>query len=228
VTPRSQRLAAVVFATSLASFVAVAVAVVTWESAAQRDVQFVRWVHSSAPDALIDGMRVLTYAGSVFLLGPLMLVGVVFFIRRRRRTAAVLVLLALVGSLLVDEVLKAGFRRARPEFEDPFVQLTTYAFPSGHAFGAAAAYGALALAIASVMTTRRERALAFLAAASIVLIVAASRVILGVHYVSDVLAGVAAGVALVSGLALVLARTGRQLLGPVRRDQETQSARFDT
>lgn len=225
--PRSQRLAAFVLATSIVSFVAVTVAVFTWESADRRDVQFVRWAHSSAPDALIDAMRVLTYAGSVFLLGPLMLSSIVFFIRQGRRTAAVLVLLAFVGSLLVDEVLKAGFRRTRPEFEDPFVQLTTYAFPSGHAFGAAAAYGALALAIASVVTTRRDRALAFLAAALIVVVVAASRVILGVHYVSDVLAGIAAGVALVAGLALILARTGRSVLGPVRRDQETQGARFD-
>jgi undecaprenyl-diphosphatase len=115
----------------------------------------------------------------------------------------VFVIAAFVGSELIDQALKAGFRRARPELEDPFVRLTTYSFPSGHAFAATATYGALALVLASLLD-RGRRALALAVAGALVAIVAASRVVLGVHYLLDVLAGLCAGVALVCALLLVL------------------------
>lgn len=201
---RERRAFRIVLATSIAAFVALAVVVFTWESADRRDVQFVNWVHSNAPEALVDSMRVLTHAGSVYVLGLLTLVAALLLMRHRHRAVAVLVLLTFVGSLFVDELLKAAFRRARPALEDPFVELTTHAFPSGHAFDATATYGALALAIALVAASSRARTSAAALAILLVILVAASRVVLGVHYLSDVLAGVAAGVALVAALVLLL------------------------
>ena len=145
-------------AVSSTVFVAIAAAVLFWASADRLDVRAVNWVRRTAPDLLVDAMEVVTYAGSAVVLGPLAA-------RRRRcsssgaagRGAAIFVVAAFAGSLLVSQALKALFQRGRPELEDPFVQLTTYAFPSGHSFGATATYGALALVLASAAVERRHR-----------------------------------------------------------------------
>ncbi|MDQ3122741.1 MAG: phosphatase PAP2 family protein, partial [Actinomycetota bacterium] len=131
-------------------------------------------------------------------------------VRRGRPEAAVFVSAAFVGSLLVSQSLKALFQRGRPELEDPFVQLTTYAFPSGHSFGATATYGALALVLASAAVERCHRVTLLSSATALIFVIGASRVILGRHYTLDVLAGVAGGVALVSALLLLLGRSRRR------------------
>jgi membrane-associated phospholipid phosphatase len=198
-----------VCAAATAVFAALAGAVLLLGSVDRLDVRFVRWVHAEEPDWLVETMRVVTHLGSAAVLGPLALAAAVTLVLRSRPAAAVFVLAAFAGSQLLDQALKFVFRRARPTLDDPFVQLTTYAFPSGHAFGATATYGALALLLASAAHSRRQRALACAGAAAVVLLVAASRVALGVHYLLDVVAGIVAGVAVVSALLLVLHRTRR-------------------
>ena len=137
---------------------------------------------------------------------------------------------AFAGSLIVSQSLKALFQRGRPELEDPFVQLTTYAFPSGHSFSATATYGALALVLAATAVERRHRLVVLAIAAALIIVVAASRVILGRHYTLDVLAGVAGGVALLSGLLLVLGRSRRRGLRfeLFAGDEQPQRARLDS
>ena len=196
------RLYAAVLAVSSTVFVAIAGAVLFWASADRLDVRAVNWVRRTAPDLLVDAMEVVTYAGSAVVLGPLA--------SRRRaapRPAAAgagrryCVVAAFAGSVIVSQWLKALFQRGRPELEDPVVQLTTYAFPSGHSFSATATYGALALVLASTAVERRHRLAALAIAAALILVVAASRVIVGRHFTLDVLAGIAGGVALLSGAA---------------------------
>lgn len=220
---------AAVLASSAAVFAALAATVLVWERVDRLDVRFVNWVHATAPETLVDVMRVATYAGSAVLLGPLAILAAVLLTRRGRPGAAVLVVAATAGSLLLDQTLKAAFRRARPELEDPFVQLTTYAFPSGHAFQATATYGALALVLASVAADRRRRIGLVALAAAVILVVAASRVIVGAHYLLDVFAGMAGGVAVLSGLLLVLGRqrspTLRVVLFP--GDEQAQRSGLD-
>ena len=128
-----------------------------WASADRLDVRAVDWVRRTAPDLLVDVMEVVTYAGSAVVLGPLALLAALLLVRRGRPGAAIFVLAAFAGSVIVSQSLKALFQRGRPELEDPFVQLTTYAFPSGHSFSATATYGALALVLASTAVERRHR-----------------------------------------------------------------------
>lgn len=180
-----------------------------WERLDRLDVRFVDWVHDSAPTALVEAMRVSTYLGSAVVLAPLAAVAAVLLIRRGRPGAALFVASAFAGSQLLVQLLKLAFQRARPELDDPFVQLTTYSYPSGHAFGATAAYGALALVVASAVTCRRRRFGVLAVAAALIVVVAASRVVLGVHYLVDVVAGIVAGVALLSVLLYVLDRARR-------------------
>lgn len=206
------RLYAAVLAFATAAFAALAGAVLFLETADRVDVRFVRWVHETAPDALVDAMRVLTYAGSAVVLGPLAIVAGLLLARRGRPGAALLVIAAFAGSQVLVQALKAVLRRGRPELEDPVVQLTTYAFPSGHAFSATATYGAVALVLASAVVDRRRRIALLAGASALIVVVAASRVILGAHYLLDVSAGIAGGVALVSALLLFLHRSGRPVL----------------
>jgi membrane-associated phospholipid phosphatase len=179
------------------------------ELADELDVRFVTWVHEHAPDWLVDTMRVLTYLGSAFVLVPLAIVAVAVLLRRGRRRAALFVAVALAASQLLVQLLKLAIRRDRPELDDPFVVLSTYSFPSGHALGATAAYSALAVVLACATSDRGRRVALFAAAAAIVVVVAASRVILGVHFLLDVVAGIAGGIALLS--ALLLAGRDRSL-----------------
>jgi undecaprenyl-diphosphatase len=219
---RDTRIYAGILALSTAAFAALAVAALAWGEGAEGDVRFVRWVHRTAPESLVDAMKVLTYLGSVLVLAPLVLVAAVLLARRRLLWSAVLVVTAFVASEALDQGLKAAFRRARPQLDNPFERLTTYSFPSGHAFAATATYGALALVVAAA-TSRVRGAFVLAAAAVMVVVVAASRVILGVHYLLDVLAGIAGGLGLLCALLLVF---GGRVAGG-RRDEQAEPARLD-
>lgn len=199
---RSNRLSVALLCLSTLLFAALAVALFRWPAVDRLDVRAVAWVHRSAPEGVVDAMRVVTNLGSIALLAPLTAIAAFLLARAGRARAAIFVLLATLSGQVVDQALKASFRRTRPELDDPYVQLSSYAFPSGHAFGAAATYGALAFVLATAAARRRTSVAAFAAAAAIVLIVAASRVVLGVHYLLDVVAGIAGGIAVVSALGL--------------------------
>jgi undecaprenyl-diphosphatase len=222
------RLYAAVLAFATTVFAALAGAVLFLETADRLDVRFVTWAHATAPSALVDTMQVVTYAGSAAVLGPLAIVAGLILARLGRPAAAVLLVAAFLGSQVIDQSLKWMFRRGRPELEDPVVQLTTYAFPSGHAFSATATYGALALILASSATGRSQRIALALAATALILVVAASRVIVGAHFLLDVSAGIAGGVALVSALLLFLQQSRRPRLRLVLFGQpEPERARLD-
>ena len=216
---RTERIYAATLALSTVAFTAFAAAALAWEDGAELDVRFVRWVHRTAPHGLVELMRVLTYLGSGIVLPLLAAAAALVLVRRGLTASAAFVVISLLASEALDQAFKAAFRRARPDLENPFVRLTTYSFPSGHAFAATATYGALALVLAS-RAPQRRRAWILTVAAILVAIVAASRVILGVHYLFDVLAGIAGGVAVLS--ALLLAFRGRALGS--RRDQQPQRA----
>ncbi len=202
-----RRLYAMVLAFSSAAFAALAAAVLFWAGADRLDVRAVSWAQRTVPDVLVETMQVVTYAGSAVFLGPLVILAGLLLVWRGRPGATIFVIAAFAGSQILSQALKALFQRGRPELEDPFVQLTTYAFPSGHAFGATATYGSLALVLASAAATRRNRVGLLASAAALIFVIGASRVILGRHYALDVLAGIAGGVALLSALLLALDRS---------------------
>ncbi len=97
--------------------------------------------------------------------------------------------------MLLNVLMKYAFHRARPSFDDPLLALTTYSFPSGHVAGATLFYGVMAAVVISRTAAWRWRVMAVLAAITMVALVALTRMYLGVHYLSDVLAAFAEGVA---------------------------------
>jgi undecaprenyl-diphosphatase len=106
------------------------------------------------------------------------------------------------AGMLLNAGLKNVFGRPRPHLQDPLVHLLTLSFPSGHAAGSTVFYGALCALVFAHCRSRAIRATAVALASLIVMLVMFSRVYLGAHYLSDVVAGVAVGAIC---LALLLA-----------------------
>lgn len=111
------------------------------------------------------------------------------------KQSATLLLVTTLGGLLLNTVLKLGFDRPRPQFFDWGTHAMTSSFPSGHAMSAAIVYPTVAYLAARLQRTHRARFLTMLVAAILVVLISVSRVYLGVHYPSDVIAGVVVGLA---------------------------------
>jgi membrane-associated phospholipid phosphatase len=192
-TPSQRRVLLALASALLAAFAFSRVAedYLTNDPLARWDVRFAHWLALERTPAGIDAFRVLTFFGSPAV--ALVLAAVVFLVLYRRRLLldAALLPLVLGGAELLNLILKLSFHRARPEVA--FVNLDTYSFPSGHAMISAAAYGALAYLAWPRLRTRGRRLMLLAATVVFVSLISFSRLYLGVHYLSDVLAGVAGG-----------------------------------
>ncbi len=129
-------------------------------------------------------------------------VAVAMFLKKHHRAAVFAVVVMLVASLSVTG-LKLLVGRARPDWQDPAALLDSNAFPSGHATSTTALAGVVVVLVAMLVRRVNVRRAAYAAAVLVVLVVDADRVLLGRHYISDVLAGTFLGVGLVL-LALAL------------------------
>ncbi len=193
-TPHQRRLLVALASAFLAAlaFAHIAEDYVTNDPLARWDVQFARWLVGERSPAGTDVFRVFTFFGSPAVALAISAVVFVGLYRRRLLVQAALLPLVLGGAELLNLILKLSFHRTRPDVA--FVQIDSYSFPSGHAMISAAAYGALAYLAWPQLRTHGRRALLVAATALGVALIGFSRLYLGVHYLSDVLAGVAGGV----------------------------------
>ena len=119
---------------------------------------------------------------------------VVVYLARRRYLDAVTILAAVLGAAVLEVVFKPWFGVERPTPVDGWTEYGAYSFPSGHAMVSTAVYGALAYLAWSRLRTRRRRMTLVAGTVLLVALIGFSRIYLGVHYLSDVLAGTAGGV----------------------------------
>ena len=172
-----------------------------WTSAVGADeLGTVEAVIELRSSTLTSTARVLTTAGSAYLLVPLAVICCLLLLHAGLRTEAFVVAVSLAGAMLLSDVLKLLVARRRPPVEH-LQAVSGYSFPSGHATQASAFWLSLAL---SLRATPLAPAVAPLALV-LVLVVALSRVYLGVHYPADVIAGLALG----AGWATFVWRTSR-------------------
>jgi membrane-associated phospholipid phosphatase len=174
------------------------------EGNSRTDERLAEWLHGRATDPFTDVFRVITWCGNFMTLLAVTLVAVVILWRRRERTDAVFVTLAFLGAQVLSTGMKLGFRRDRPFFPDPLATESTFSFPSGHALVSLAVYGSIALVLARRLSTHAQRAVLLGGTALLVLAIGFSRLYLGVHFLSDVLAGYAAGLAWLALLYVAL------------------------
>jgi undecaprenyl-diphosphatase len=149
-----------------------------------------RWLEEMARD--------FTALGGVAVLSLITAASVGYLLLMRRRHAALLVLIAVCGGLALSTLFKAGFDRPRPDLVAHLAHVYTASFPSGHSMLSAATYFTLGALLARMHREASVKVFLMAAAILITLLVGVSRVYLGVHWPSDVLAGWALGVALVA------------------------------
>jgi membrane-associated phospholipid phosphatase len=179
------------------------------EDETANDERLANWLHGRATDPLTDVFHAITYLGNFVTLLAVTLIAVVLLWRRNERIDALFIALAFVGAQVLSNGMKLGFRRERPFFPDPLATESTFSFPSGHALVSLAVYGALALLIARRLSSFAGRALVLAGAGVLVAAIGFSRLYLGVHFLSDVLAGFAAGIAWLSLLYIALETRSR-------------------
>jgi membrane-associated phospholipid phosphatase len=158
------------------------------------------WVRAHSSPELDQLMLLASFLGSAYVTAPINLAVIALLAGRKRRTDAVFWLLAWGGAALLNFLAKLGFQRIRPDLWHSIAPESTFSFPSGHAMQSMAL--AAALVVLTWGTRWRKPALAF--AAGYALLVGCSRVYLGVHFPTDILAGWSASLAWVTGLSLVL------------------------
>ncbi len=159
-------------------------------------------VHEFAFPALTFVMQTASFLGSTLFLTIFGVCVVIALYLRKHRRGAILFIITTVGASVLLVTLKLAFRRARPEPFFDTILPASYSFPSGHSLAAFCFYGALA----EVLTTRTDKlwqqTLVWISAVIMILLIGISRIYLGVHHPSDVVAGYAVGLIWVITIAI--------------------------
>src|SRR5438270_1400121 len=151
------------------------------------------WAVSERTSGATTFFTIMTIIGGPLGLAVLLtIIGIILAIRRRWRWLIYLAVTAGGGALLNLE-LKRYFARARPLAAEMLRRANGYSFPSGHAMGSAVAFGALSYLAFRAIRNWPAKAAVIALFYTLVASVALSRVYLGVHWISDVLAGVTVG-----------------------------------
>jgi membrane-associated phospholipid phosphatase len=154
-------------------------------------------LRANLPLPVLRAIAWVTHSGDPLVVG--IATGVVFLfllVRRHFRLAATWIA-TLVGTALINSALKAWFQRERPLHDHGFIVEHSYSFPSGHASGSMVFYGMLAYVLLVLCPPRWHRGIV-VAAVAMITLVGISRILLQVHYFSDVMAGYATGLAWVT------------------------------
>lgn len=157
----------------------------------------------------------LTALGSVAVLALIAAIAIGNLILLRRRLQAGLLAFALAGGLVLSETLKSVFERSRPPEIYHAVGFLNASFPSGHALLSTVFYLTLGAILARAFKRRREKLYALGVALALALLVGATRVYLGVHWASDVLAGWCLGAAWAMACWLIEWAIERRIQTPI-------------
>ncbi|HEY2188454.1 MAG TPA: phosphatase PAP2 family protein [Caldimonas sp.] len=202
-------------------FGAIAEDVITSDRLTAVDATVAEWLHRHATPTLTRAMLVWTNLHSTIAVGAYTAALALALAVERKWRHVVLVVVAVGGGLAVNALMKLAFHRARPVFDEPLLTLSSYSFPSGHVAGSAIFYGLAVLWLFSRTQRPLWRALALATAALVVVVVAFSRMYLGVHYLSDVVAAFAEGVAWLAICVGALAAFWREAPPEAARGAET-------
>lgn len=173
-------------------------------------------LHQNTLPTAVSVFVVITTLGDLLLLAVIgVVVGLILIIQRRWLLLASWIV-TLAGGGLLNSGLKAAFQRVRPELANPFITATGWSFPSGHAMGSLIAYGMLTYLL--VLVVRRPwKKVVITGMVALVLLIGFSRMYLGVHFFSDIVAGYTAGAAW-----LAICISGTEV---ARRRKRSQQAR---
>jgi undecaprenyl-diphosphatase len=158
------------------------------------DHELATWFHERLTPAFVTVLRAFTDFGSGEWIGLILFALVLFFAWKRWWPSLVTLIVAVPGGMLLNEWMKVLVHRQRPFMDGPFVDWSGYSFASGHTIGATLLYGQLLLFILPALKARHWRLLSIFSAVSLVTLVGFSRIALGAHFLTDVLAAIIFGI----------------------------------
>ena len=201
---RERRLWQGLLAVSLLVFAVLAGLVASRQHLESLDLAAAHRLFAHGPAFWTDAMLALTRVhGVAGICVVSTLWGAWFWVRGRRGPFAALVFV-LGGGMLLNGILKLIFRRERPVFDEPLTQLSTYSFPSGHASGSTVFYAFVTMLVFAHSSRLAHRLGAVAGAVVMVLLVAYTRLYVGAHFLTDVVAAIAEGLAWVAGAVLAM------------------------
>ena len=174
--------------------------------------------YAAGHDGFVTAMKVLEVLGSAVVYVPLLALVALWLLRQGLPRPALFVVVTVAASPLINRLVKALVDRSRPVLPDPVARAEGLSFPSGHAQSSMVVASVLLLVLLPLLHGRR-RTIALVLAAAWVLAIGFSRGALGVHYVTDVLAGYVLGAAWVAAMAAAF-RSWRRERGRPEVDAE--------
>jgi len=152
------------------------------------DHEVAGWFHAHLTHTFVSVLRAFTEFGSSEWIGVILFFVVLYFVWKKWWPSLVTLIVAVPGGMLLNEWVKIAVHRQRPFLHGWFVDWSGYSFASGHTIGATLLFGQILLFVIPVLKSRRWRSLAVFLAITLVLLVGFSRIALGAHYLTDVLA----------------------------------------
>ena len=159
------------------------------------DDNVMRWMGMHRIEWIERSLLEITALGTGLVLMMIVIIASLFLVATQHRFSAFLLLVASAGGLILNTMLKSGFDRPRPRLFEWLTNPSGSSFPSGHAMGSAIVYFTVAYLIARLEKRRWMRAITITTSLLLVLLISVSRLYLGVHYPSDVVAGMVIGLA---------------------------------
>ncbi|KAB7707184.1 phosphatase PAP2 family protein [Bacillus aerolatus] len=157
------------------------------------DVKIILFFEGIRTEFLNDFFFLFTEIGSIKVLRPLAVIVSAFLLMKKRYLEIFFFLLAFLGVRGVNYLLKQAFERERPSFNS-IIEAGSYSFPSGHAMNSTAFFGFLFYLFIHILKVGQKHRLVWLTVTiTIVVLIAISRVYLGVHYLTDIVAGACGG-----------------------------------
>jgi undecaprenyl-diphosphatase len=175
------------------------------------------WIARSMPSVAEWIARALSWLGGWIGVTIVVVVVLVWLLRRGEAALGALLVVVALGGQLANSIAKDGYDRPRPTAGSPIDLPASSSFPSGHAMTGVAVFGLLGLVFARRFSSRRSRTAAIIAGFALGALIGASRVVLNVHFLTDVLGGAALGLAWLAACLLTLilfAARRRRYAGP--------------
>ena len=179
------------------------------------------WIHTHATPGLTSMAVFLHHFGGPYVMGPAFLLLAAYLWQRKAPHLANFTLIALAGAAVLNVAMKLVFHRARPELWPRIVTEGGASFPSGHSMSAAA----ISTVVVLLAWRTRWRYVALILGVAYTLLMLYSRMLLGVHYPTDVLAGALSGLAWTYGVYRLMGGSPVKLDSPMK-EQEVVSGKW--
>ncbi|MEO8577606.1 MAG: phosphatase PAP2 family protein [Gemmatimonadales bacterium] len=187
------------------------------------DDSVLRWMGAHHSKLLDDAMLEITALGTGTVVLMIVAIASLFLVLTRHKYSAILLVVATAGGILLDMVLKNFFNRPRPHIFTWGTNAVSSSFPSGHAMSAVIVYSTVAYLAARLQRRTWARLIVMTIALIVIILISISRLYLGVHYPSDVVAGMTIGfgwAAFCMATLEAIQRFGRRSHPEIESDEE--------